>query len=251
MYRKLFFLFLFVLILFNPVFAQEYADIVIDVSSDGRVSIDGTTNYEDFEGVVNSQKFTSKEGEHWIFNLSTNKVFDSYIYELKLPENSQINYVKSQGDFRIESKDGRVVIIGVGESEELNLFVQYKINYDDEGLKESTFLDYFVGGLIFIVAVLAFFLLYKSFLKQSKIKKNSSVENVTDDKGKIDLDLFTPRQQDILKILIERRKITQKEIEKILEIPKSSVSRNIRTLEIKGVITKERVGQTNYILLKN
>ena len=252
MYKKVSFLLIFVLVLMSFGFSQEYADIVIDVSNDGRVSIDGKTNYEGFENVENSPEYTSKEGEYWLLNISTGEVFDEYIYELKLPENSQINYVKSSGNFRIESRDGRIEVIGVGEGEELELLVQYKIVYNENGSFDSEVLLYAGGILGIFVLIGILFYVFKNRGSSygsgfhSKVAENE--DNPRDDSG-IDLDLFTPRQREILEILISNGKVTQRELENRLEIPKSSISRNVKTLEIKGVIKKERVGQTNYILL--
>jgi uncharacterized membrane protein len=58
------------------------------------------------------------------------------------------------------------------------------------------------------------------------------------------------RQQEIIKILQEKKTpITQKELEKKMDIPKSSISRNLKTLEIKGIIVREKIAQTKYIKL--
>ena len=44
--------------------------------------------------------------------------------------------------------------------------------------------------------------------------------------------------------------MTQTDIESELKLPKSSVSRNIHTLELKGKIEKEKVGMSNKIQIK-
>ncbi|MEC8220529.1 MAG: MarR family transcriptional regulator, partial [Nanoarchaeota archaeon] len=54
-------------------------------------------------------------------------------------------------------------------------------------------------------------------------------------------------QRKILEILLVEKRITQKDLEKRLKIPKSSLSRNLRRLEIKKLIRKESLGITNYI----
>ncbi|GAG42324.1 unnamed protein product, partial [marine sediment metagenome] len=43
---------------------------------------------------------------------------------------------------------------------------------------------------------------------------------------------------------------TQVEIEKELDIPKAAVSRNVHSLEIKGLIEIEKIGMSNLIRLK-
>ena len=251
MYKRLFILFFLIFFCLNVVHAQKYADIAIDVFNDGRVSIGGATNYEGFKELGSTQKFTSKDGEYWLLNISTNEIFDKYVYQLKLPENSQINYVKSEGSFRIRSKNSRIEVIGTGENEEFNVLVQYKIDYQNISWSNNFAFIIYGGvlGLIILVAILLF--LFKNNLRNKKeiLQKNNLTNSDKVQKDKIDIELFTPRQRDILKILLKDKRITQKELENQLNIPKSSISRNIKTLEIKGIIKKEKVGQTNYLLL--
>ena len=60
------------------------------------------------------------------------------------------------------------------------------------------------------------------------------------------------RQKNIVKLLIKsKRALTQTEIQHELDIPKAAVSRNIRGLELKGLIEKEQIGMSNLIRLKN
>ena len=51
-------------------------------------------------------------------------------------------------------------------------------------------------------------------------------------------------------ILKKEGKITQKELEEKMQIPKSSISRNVKTLQVKSILKKESVGQTNYLSLE-
>jgi len=44
--------------------------------------------------------------------------------------------------------------------------------------------------------------------------------------------------------------MTQNDIQRELGIPKASVSRNIRRLELKGLIEKEKIGMSNLIKIK-
>ncbi|MFW6286250.1 MAG: helix-turn-helix transcriptional regulator [Nanoarchaeota archaeon] len=244
MNKKLIFFLFLILISSNTIFASNYADIKIDITTDGRTNIDGTTNYNNFKNISNSQQYTSKQGKYWIFNLTTNETFSQYIYELYLPINSQINYIKTSNEFNIETQSERIIIKSFGENKKINILVQYKINYNQNN---SNF--YSTNNIIlFVIFVITITILFFIFIKIKSNKKNISQYN-NKNNNKIDLELFSQRQQDILKILIKEKKITQKEIEKKLNIPKSSISRNIKTLKIKGIIRKERVGQTNYIIL--
>jgi uncharacterized membrane protein len=59
------------------------------------------------------------------------------------------------------------------------------------------------------------------------------------------------RQNQIIQLLHARNiPMTQTDIQKELQIPKASVSRNIHGLERKGLIEKEQIGMSNLIRLK-
>ncbi|MBU2442886.1 MAG: winged helix-turn-helix transcriptional regulator, partial [Nanoarchaeota archaeon] len=58
--------------------------------------------------------------------------------------------------------------------------------------------------------------------------------------------------REIMRIIEKNKKpITQAALEKILKIPKSSLSRNIDSLVRKDIITKEGKGMSNVLFLKN
>jgi uncharacterized membrane protein len=59
------------------------------------------------------------------------------------------------------------------------------------------------------------------------------------------------RQKEIMNLLINKKTpLTQTEIQRELNIPKAAVSRNIRGLEMKGLIEKEQIGMSNLIRIK-
>ena len=54
-----------------------------------------------------------------------------------------------------------------------------------------------------------------------------------------------------MRLLIEKKRpLTQTVIQKELNIPKAAVSRNISSLELKGLVEKEKIGMSNLIRLK-
>ena len=264
-------------------FGQNYyADIQIYVENDGSTTILGNTDFPLFNNSTNVQTFTSKDGNLWTLNISTTEVFDNFVFELNLPENANINYIKTTPNFRIETENNRIKIIGIGENKPFTLLVQYKVNPVSKFFSEKNILF----GLIvfFIISLLIIIFVGFRIVKKLKLNLRDEIEklkkratNVTNaklhinnkennkeskpvqkvqplnikekEKPSIDLTLFSPRQQDIIKILQGKDKITQKELESIMKIPKSSISRNIQTLVIKGIIKKENVGLTNYISL--
>ena len=267
-------------------FGQNYyADIQIYVENDGSTSILGNTDFPLFKNSTNVQSFTSKDANIWTLNISTTERFENFVFELNLPENANVNYIKTTPNFRIETENDRIKIIGIGEDKPFTLLVQYKIDHVNKLFSEKNILF----GLIILFIISLLIVIFVGFRivkklklnlrdeieklkkrasnvtkttlhtnnkeqkKPEKVEKNDKNENLKikeKEKNNIDLSLFSPRQQDIIKILEEKGKITQKELETIMKIPKSSISRNIQTLVIKGVIQKESVGLTNYISLK-
>lgn len=253
MYKKnIIIIAIFIYLFINLIFAQNYyADLEIDVNSQGLVNIFGKTDYNEFKEILNSPQFTSKDKEYWILNITTKKVFDNFIFELYLPKNSQINYIKTTPNFRIDEENNRIKLIGTGENKPITIIVQYKIENNQIILKqENNIIIYFI---IFIISIISGFLINK-YLHQKKEKrrkkyiKSNKLEEL--EYTRININILPQRQQEIIKILKEKGKITQKELENIMKIPKSSISRNIKTLEIKGIVKKENIGITNYIHLK-
>jgi uncharacterized membrane protein len=67
---------------------------------------------------------------------------------------------------------------------------------------------------------------------------------------KIDYSLLTKREAMIIKLVKKKKRITQKMLEKELSIPKSAISRNVKSLVKKELITKQKKGMTNVLMLK-
>lgn len=231
------------------VFAQEfYADLDITVDESGFVTIDGITNYPNLV-VKDSQAYTFKEQEYWTFDLSIEKSFD-FVYILKLPENSEINSINTSGQFRIKTENDNLIIQCYGEDEPLNILVKYQIKKSEQN-------NFYIAFLIGIILIVSFVLvsfkrlnLFKNFKKKNiepRVIKN--VKKIP--KLKYDFKGLTLRQKNIMKFLIEKNHpVIMSKIVKELNLPKSSVSRNISSLELKGLIEKESVGVSTMIRLK-
>ena len=231
------------------VFAQEfYADLEITLDESGFVTIDGITNYPDLV-VKDSQAYTFKEQEYWAFDLSIEKSFD-FVYILKLPENSEINFINTSGQFRIKTENDNLIIQCYGEDEPLNIFVQYQIKKSEQN-------NFYIVLLIGIILIVSFVLvsfkrlnIFKNFKKKNietrVIKKVKKIPKL-----KYDFKGLTARQKNIMKFLIEKNHpVIMSKIVKELNLPKSSVSRNISSLELKGLIEKESIGVSTMIRLK-
>ncbi len=260
--KKFFLIFILFILLLTGVNAQFYADIKINVDSSGFVNINGRTNYDNFFNITNSQNFVSKKDSIWTLDISSKKdeIFDDFIFELILPENSQISYMKTTPNFRIEDVGSKIRIIGIGENKPFTLLVQYKINKSTIFDSQSLLINILVSFLIIIILVIGYFG-YKLLKKETRIENlEEEITDVIEDSNLIDpkhklkfqkynIDDFPQRQQEIIKLLQENNSLTQDEITEIMNIPKSSVSRNIRALEFKKIIRIIEKGRYNKIIL--
>ncbi|MEM0493214.1 MAG: MarR family transcriptional regulator [Candidatus Thermoplasmatota archaeon] len=215
-----------------------YAEIDINVDTSGFVTIDGYTNHP-YLLVKDSQNYTSKNKSYWILHISTDEIFSAFIYTIRLPKGAVIHSIDSSGMTRITNNEGFLIVKGYSEDSKLYIMIKYEI--EKETVIGSGY-EWFLLGAI-IVATLSLVILYL-------YKRNPSTRE-TSENTDINLKDLNKRQREIINILTEiGTPLTQTEIEKRLNIPKASVSRNIRTLERKGLIVKEQKGMSNLISLK-
>ena len=204
-----------------------YADVVFNVQDNGNVLISGITNHPALE-IPETQELTSKQGKYWKINISINETFTNFIYEIQLPKNSVVNYMKLSDFARIEDSPDGLKIIGTGQNQEFEVIIQYYINSKIKS-------NYFTYTTILII-IIGIYLFYSKKLRK---------------KEKIKIPELTDRQKLIFNLVKNSKKpLTQKNIEDKLGLPKSSVSRNIKSLERKELITKEQRGMSNIIKLK-
>ncbi|MBD3388365.1 MAG: MarR family transcriptional regulator [Candidatus Altiarchaeales archaeon] len=207
-----------------------YADVSFDVSGSGAATISGTSNHPLLADGVYDQ-YTFKRGGYWLLNISLDGDFTEYVYSVKLPEGAEVNYAMSPRGFRISSEDGRVKVSGVGEDEPFNVLVQYTIGRESSP-DNSTLYAAVIALLAAASAVM--------YLWWRPSKAGAGF----DDR------MLTDRQRMIVEFLRERNApVNQAEICEQLNLPKSSVSRNIDTLEGMGVVEKRRVGMSAMVKL--
>ncbi|MFH1100593.1 MAG: MarR family transcriptional regulator [Methanobacteriota archaeon] len=233
-------------ILLTPSLHAEsyYADVTITVDTAGFVTIEGLTNYPDLI-IKNTEMYTSKQQSLWLINITKEDMFSEFIYELTLPKDSSINYIKTTGFIRIEENLGNLVVRGFGENETLSILIQYKTEKKQDILIQETIIYLILLSAIIIVSILLLFL----YQKEKKTKETPVIENKKEPTG--DWKGLNHRQKQIIQILQKKNvPLTQTDIQKELQIPKASVSRNIRGLERKGLIEKEQIGMSNLIRLK-
>jgi len=86
-----------------------------------------------------------------------------------------------------------------------------------------------------------------NFARKNPTKKSKEKNEIKINKKEFDYSHFPIRQKDMIDILKKQKgnKIKQKEFEKLMLIPKSSISRNIKSLKKRGVLRCERFGTTD------
>jgi len=235
--------FILLSLFYHPtVSAEEYtAAIDISVNESGYVTITGHTNYPDLL-VENTERYTSKKQGIWTINITKKEVFSEYTYELKLPKGASISGIKTSKLTSIRAESDSIIIKGYGENESFSLVVQYKIN--------PSSLDWnvlFIFG--FLITIVSIYLVYSIF--QERRKKHAAPDKEIDSSLDPYFKGLNSRQKQIIKLLIDsNRSLTQTDIQKELDIPKAAVSRNIHSLEIKGLIEIEKSGMSNLVRLK-
>lgn len=223
-----------------------YADISIDIDESGFVTIDGITNHPNLL-VENTEIYSFKKQSFWLLNISKAEIFSDYIFKLTLPEDSSINYIKSSGSIRIEEEFGNLIIRGFGQNESFFIKIQYQIKKN----LDTGFIDFYtLFFLVFLILILSIFL-FSVFNLMKKRKQLEIIKKPFEDNSKNKFIGLTNRQKSIMELLIDRdRPLTQKEIQQELDLPKAAISRNIHSLQIKGLIEIEKIGMSNLISVK-
>lgn len=227
---------LFILILGSFFVSAYYADLDISVTDSGSVTVTGLTNVEKLL-VSDSQEFTSKQGPYWVLNFTFDEVFDDVVYEIHLPKNAVVNYMKLPSFGRIQENNG-ITISGAASDVLLSLVVQYQLSSSLE--KDYTW----IFGVVFIILILLFVGYYTL-----QFKKEQKVDSL--DSSSLDFSRYSSRQEKILRLLHEHGgELSQATLEKLTGFPKSSLSRNIASLQRKGVVEKFNKGMSNSIRVK-
>jgi uncharacterized membrane protein len=233
------------LVVVPSIHAQNYyADLTITVDSSGFVTIEGQTNYLNLT-IKNTELYTSKQQNLWLLNITKQEIFSEFIYTVTLPKGSSINYIKSTGFIRIEESLGNLIVRGFGENESFSIIIQYQTEKKVDSILQETIVYPILLSAVILVSILLFILYQKE--KKTKRPEAKEIKNKPLEEWKG----LNHRQKQILQILQVRNiPLTQTDIQRELQIPKASISRNIRGLERKGLIEKETIGISNLIRLK-
>lgn len=225
--------------------AQYYADVVLQVAPDGSVAITGVSNHPLLQPGT-TQTLTTKNGEHWIFNLTIPETLQDYVIKVKLPKGASLNYVAAKNGVDISSEDGVVTVSRVGSNSSVTILIQYKLVAQQSANNLISILIWI--GLVFVVGVLAALAKRKSkFTQKRKALQTQRAEGIAPEI----LDSLPQRQREIVLLLVKASHytLTQKQLEERINIPKSSISRNVDALVRRGLIRKTQAGMTNTITL--
>ncbi|RLJ00345.1 MAG: hypothetical protein DRP06_02135 [Candidatus Aenigmatarchaeota archaeon] len=246
------FIFLIVLLFLSPIFAEEYyADVKIEVNTSDWVEISGITNHPKLV-VERTQDYISIQGDYYILNITLDDNFSEYSYDISFPINTIIIPIEISGDFRMETQERQLHLIGEGKNEPLTIIVQYNFGDEPEQLvrgKNSSMNNSSRGrlGELLVVQIILILLLIGVLILGGfyffKYRKKP-------EESKYNPETLTDRQKLIVDYLEKKKKpVTQAELQIEIGLPKASLSRNIDSLVKKEIIKKERKGMTNVIFI--
>lgn len=270
--KSLFVSLLLLLIVFPALGSAQKISLQVFIFSDGSTFLQGSSdidpvlpvNFDNgkISGITN--QLTSKSGNTWSFFLKTSVIFDELYVKIVLPQNSKLvpGSINSTSLPLVYTQDSSLVI----EISDLEKPLDISFNYELplEPVKENkNFLPIALVPtfIILLIIILLFFL--KKGVKRKKSKRSMKKESKLKARGKErDIYLFkkkfnrikhllNDREVKIIESLIELEgKAKQNQLQKFTNIPKSSFSRHISSLEAKDLIIKKSLGRVNLILLK-
>ncbi len=231
------FVFFFIIVI-SLVYAQDdYADLSLKLDEKGIVYFKGTSNYAPFKE-VQSEYFTSKKGPYWLLNITTTEKFSDYYISVEFPKNTEINYIKTSGGFRI-AETPSLLLIASGRNEPIEIIVQYRI----KSANEFNLQNFAILSSIILLTLLIILFVVRAAKKYSTQKKPT-------DKLKLIQNTLTDNQKLILDILHQAKEpITQKQIQHRTNLPKATLSRNLEILRQKNIITKQSRGMVNVVFI--
>jgi uncharacterized membrane protein len=235
-----FLFFLVFLAICSSAYSQtNYADISVRVDERGTAFFSGSTNYLLFK--QESENFTTKKGPYWVLNITTREPFSDYFISVEFPKNTEINYIKTSGSFRI-AETPSLRLITSGSKGPVEIIVQYKVGSGSGFSHDPAYINILAVGIASILIMYFSLQKIRSFHK----KKGGS------DRLKIIKHTLTDNQRLILDILLQSRDpLTQKQLQHRAGLAKATLSRNLELLKQKNIITKQSRGMSNVIFLND
>ena len=201
-----------------------------------------------------SSKFTSKQGENWFFDLIISSLQAQNIQvDLSLPENARL---LSNNPNAIVFFENQKLNLNweLSQNQATQLSASYSLD-NTQGTPNYSYLIFVIASLI-VIAVVTYFLFVK---KPRKIEHEKTVQ-VQESQKTEEKNGFSEKQKDTLKLLTENESrvmlelskedsITQRALLVRTGLPKSTLSRTIKKLELKGLVKSLEIGNTNRIEL--
>ncbi len=227
-YLKVLIAILAVVIFSNSInFSSAYfGDLTININQKGEVTTTGETDCKELSNLNNALKFTSVKNNKILVNITSQCFFESINYEIRLPKNTLLNYFKSSTRFVITSEKESLIIKSSDSSKKLEILIQFSTIDTNQ---QNLFLIIFITTTI-LLTISSLWLF---------IKQKDSIKTIKEE--------LSERQKQIIEILFKEKSISQAELTKRLQLPKSSISRNINSLLRRGIILKEKKTKTNLI----
>ncbi len=205
---------------------------------------------------------TWKHGDMWTLNFTTTAYYTDFHIVFYLPEKvslGPVNYPSSL-EYQVSMLDESFVVDIQGyDIESPTVTIDYQQPLTETNGEEGSN-GYSFGYLLLIIAVsglaLALFILFTKKKRREEDARHADEPQMA--KGKLEvtpemarvMETLTDRERAIVKALIKHSgEMTQADLRYETEIPKSSLTGILRTLERRQIITKKEWGRTNVIEL--
>ncbi len=217
--------------------AQDSLQLEIEILDNGFVIIKGNSNidpglneiyFSDGKISGKTQALTSKNKDTWQFSLNINRIYSSSSIKIIFPENTvSISDITTNLHNNI-NLNRKISIDFIDSNKPIDIDIEYS-------LRDRFNISSLIYALLILIALTtAFFVL----AKKKNINKISIIFPTLNDKEK-----------EIIKIAM-KGPIRQKELRKLLNMPKASFSRYIHNLEKKRIIQREGFGKNKVIRIK-
>lgn len=207
-----------------------------------------------------SSRFTTKQDGEWFFELSFLQENESTAFEITLPENSKLLSYEPNAIVFLENEKLKLEWNLEKQEQEITLKAKYSFTGNSGQPISIAFMAF---GLVAIVAIGgAFYFLRRKNTKnpqpkpqivpQATLKENADNPNDSASlNGKRDdmLKFLGENEAKVIKELLKEDNITQRSIMVKTGLPKSTLSRTIKKLEVKGLLKVNSIGNTNKLSL--
>ena len=210
------------LIILTPVIGTDLAGkIVVDSSGLSVISVEG---FED-----ETHHYTSKTGSEWYFSFMPPNYYDSISLKVYLPKNAVLKSIDSNLDYSIGYENSLFLFF-----EGLSKTPRIIVNYSFEPVEEFDYYLILVPLSLLVIAVLLILFLKK----KSKLEKKF-------------LSALNKRERQVMLTLKDLGgNVKQSKLRRVTGLPKSTLSRTVKSLERKGLVSKQGHGMTNRVIIK-